>query len=217
MAISVRQKKHHKEIYICGSAAPVRQTDWEPLKELSSFSVSEKGKIQKENKTLKENKIPKKSKAPKEKKVPKEKKAPKETKTQKEKHLRADLEQSAPSVSLFAIIGFFAVSALMIFVMLAQVNYNEVLRETARLNTHLDILHEQQRVLSITFESVINMDEIERYAKDVLGMSKPEAEQVTLLRTLPEDKIEVIYDEANVDRWREFSGYITFLFDEYIR
>ena len=181
MAVSVKKKEHHKEVYIHGSAVSNQKPDLEPLKELMDFSASKKDT------------------------------------TPKEVRSKAKTQQKAPSVSLFAIIGFFVVSALMIFVMLAQVNYNEVLRETARLNTHLDILKEQQRVLSITFESVINMDEIERYAKDVLGMSKPEAEQVTLLRTLPEDKVEVIYDDTNVDRWREFSGFLTFLFDEYIR
>ena len=204
MAISVKRKKHHKEIYIHGSAALVRQPDLMSIRELSDISMSEMIKV------------PKEKKAPKVKKDPKERKAQKEKKAQKENPSNAQMQHSAPSVSLFAIVGFFVVSALMIFVMLAQVNYNEVLRETARLNTHLDILHEQQRVLSITFESVINMDEIERYAKDVLGMSKPEAEQVTLIRALPEDKVEV-FDEANIDRWREFSGFLTFLFDEYIR
>ena len=132
-------------------------------------------------------------------------------------HSKALPKQSAPSVSLFAIVGFFVVATLMIFVMLAQVNYNEVLRETARLNTHLDTLKEQQRVLSITFESVINMDEIERYAKDVLGMSKPEAEQVTVIRTLPYDRIEVIEYDEDIAWWLEFGDYLTFLFEEYIR
>ena len=132
-------------------------------------------------------------------------------------HTPSRVQQRAPSVSLFAIVGFFAIAALMIFVMLAQVNYNEILRETARLSTHLDTLKEQQRVLSITFESVINMDEIERYAKDVLGMSKPEAEEITLMRTQPIDKIEIFEYDTTVDRWREIGEYLTFLFDEYIR
>ena len=126
-------------------------------------------------------------------------------------------QQSAPTVSLFAIVGFLVIATLMIFVMLAQVNYNEILRETVRLNTHLDILREQQRVLAITFESAINMDEIERYAKDVLGMSKPEAEQVTVLRSMPMDRVEVIILEDDTVWWRDLRDYMTFLFDEYLR
>lgn len=125
-------------------------------------------------------------------------------------------QQRAPGVSLFAIIGFFTVATLMIFVMLAQVNYTEVLRENARLSSHIEMLREQQRVLSITFESIINMDEIERYAKDVLGMSRPEAEQATVIRVRPPDRVEVIQNEETNDRWRELSGFLSFLFDEYV-
>ena len=126
-------------------------------------------------------------------------------------------QQSTQSVSLFAIVGFFAVASLMIFVMLAQVNYNEILRETVRLHSHMEILKEQQRVLAITFESAINMDDIERYAKDVLGMSKPEAEQITVLRSLPSDKVEVIVIDDDTVWWIDLRDYMSFLFDEYLR
>ena len=124
---------------------------------------------------------------------------------------------AAPSVSLFAIIGFFVVATLMIFVMLAQVNYNEVLRETERLNTHLSNLKEQQRVLSIRFESVVDMDEVENYAKDVLGMSKPESETQVVMRALPPDRVEVISYESDTKWWVEIGGYLSFLFDSYIK
>lgn len=126
-------------------------------------------------------------------------------------------QQKAPSVSLFAIVGFFAVASLMIFVMLAQVNYNEILRETARLHTHMDMLTEQHRIMSIAFESAINMDEIERYARDVLGMSKPESAQITVFRFQQPDRVEVITHESDTVWWRELGGYLVFLFDSYIR
>jgi hypothetical protein len=105
----------------------------------------------------------------------------------------------------------------MIFVMLAQVNLNEIIRETARLNAQLEILGEQRRVLSITFESVIDMDDVERYARDVLGMSRPDSDHYSSIRALPPDRVEVFDGTANEDGWREFSSFLTVLFDEYIR
>ena len=126
-------------------------------------------------------------------------------------------QQQAPSVSLFAIIGFFVVAFLMIFVMLAQVNLNEVLRETGRLNSQIETLAEQQRILSIEFESVINMDEVERYARDVLGMSAPDTEAHVVIRAIPYDKVEIFETDSENDRLREIGEFLSFLFDEYIR
>ena len=126
-------------------------------------------------------------------------------------------EHRAPGVSLFAIVGSLVVTVLMVFVMLAQVNLNEVSREAARLNQHLDSLNEQQKILAITFESVVDMKEVERYAKDVLGMSRPVSEQIAVIRTIPDDRVEVI--EVN-DEEKGLTGlgtYLTYLFDEYIR
>ena len=128
-----------------------------------------------------------------------------------------DAEQNAPSVSLFAIVGFVVVAFLMIFVMLAQVNLNEILRETVSLNSQIETLAEQQRILSITFESVVNMDEVERYARDVLGMSAPDSETATVIRAIPYDKVEIFEVEQENDRLREIGEFLSFLFDEYIR
>ena len=128
-----------------------------------------------------------------------------------------DAEQNAPSVSLFAIVGFFSVAFLMIFVMLAQVNLNEILRETVRLNSQIETLTEQQRILSITFESVVDMSEVERYARDVLGMSAPDSSAYTVIRAIPYDKVEIFEVEQENDRLREIGEFLSFLFDEYIR
>ena len=134
-------------------------------------------------------------------------------------HKIKNAQHKAPSVSVFAVVGFFAVALLMIFVMLAQVNLTEVSRETIRLNSQLETLIEQQRILSITFESVINMDEVERYAKDVLGMSVPDAEQYIVIRSIPSDKVEIFdnYSEPENGRLQEIGSFLSFLFNEYVR
>jgi hypothetical protein len=80
----------------------------------------------------------------------------------------------------------------MVFVVLAQINYNEAASETVRLNNRLRTLTEQQRRLEIAYESVIDIEEVERYAKDVLGMSKPESDQIAIIHSVPGDRAEVI-------------------------
>jgi hypothetical protein len=61
------------------------------------------------------------------------------------------------------------------------------------------------------------MDEVERYARDVLGMSMPEAGQYTVIRTFRPDRVEVFDAAEGEDRFREIGNFLTFLFDEYIR
>ena len=113
-------------------------------------------------------------------------------------------------VSLFAIFGSLLASALMVFVVLAQISYNEIAGETARLSAQFTKLEDQQRRLEITFESVIDMKEVERYARDELGMSKPDADHIAIIRNAQTDKIEVVANTQS-DPLHEFGAFISSL------
>jgi len=102
------------------------------------------------------------------------------------------VERKAPGVSLLARLGSLFITTLMIFVVLAQISYNEAAAETVRLNSQLVELTDKHRRLEIAFESVIDMKEVERYARDVLGMSKPDSGQVTVIPSVPRDRAEVL-------------------------
>ena len=120
---------------------------------------------------------------------------------------RAEAEiiaQNVPSVSLFAIFGSVLVGIMLVFCVLAQINYNEIAGETARLNAQFGELTEKQRRLEITFESVIDMKEVERYARDELGMSKPEADQIAVVHPVPGDKAEIVSDAG--ENWLQGLG-----------
>ena len=111
---------------------------------------------------------------------------------QRQKARAAAAAQRTGGISLFAVFGSILAAALMVFVVLAQISYNETAAESVRLNAELQALTEQQRKLEIAYENAFDMKEIERYAKDVLGMSKPEADQIAIIHSVPEDKAEVI-------------------------
>jgi len=97
-----------------------------------------------------------------------------------------------PGISVFAVLGTLFVSILMIFVVLAQVNHNETAGEAARLNTQLIELTERHRALELAFESAIDIKEVERFARDELGMSRPNAQQVIVISTTPRDTAMVV-------------------------
>jgi len=120
-----------------------------------------------------------------------------------------------PGVSVFAVLGALFVSVLMVFVVLAQVNFNETAAEAVRINNHLIDLAERHRALELAFESAIDMKEVERFARDELGMSRPDAEQIIIISTAPRDTATFI-DHGEE---RAIQGFGTFLrsLTEYFR
>jgi len=142
---------------------------------------------------------------------------PQERLRQREDAFDAEAAQKAPAISLFAVFGAVFAGILMIFVMLAQINFNAIAAETVRLNTQLGELMEQERKLSIQFESVIDMKEVERYAKDVLGMSKPDADQVAVIHAVRFDRAEIIDSGGDESALNGFGSFISSLMEYFKR
>ena len=120
-----------------------------------------------------------------------------------------------PGISVFAIIGTLIISVLMVFVVLAQVNYNEAASEAVRLSAHLRELTEMHRTLELAFESSIDIKEIERVARDELGMSRPDTAQIISITTTPRDTATVVVDDTG----RGLQGFTDFIksLTEYFR
>jgi len=109
---------------------------------------------------------------------------------QQERAKRA--EKTAPGISIFAILGALFVAVLMVFVVLAQINYNETAAESVRLSMHINELSEKHRALELSFESAVEIKEVERFARDELGMSRPDAGQIIIISSTPRDSAIVI-------------------------
>ena len=139
-----------------------------------------------------------------------------ERRRQRERQKAAEVARSLPHLSLFAMVGSVAVAFIMVFVILAQISYNEAATETVRLGSQLRALEEQQRVLMIEFESVMDMKEVERYARDVLGMSKSESGQFAVIASTAGDRAEVL-SGAETGTLRGFGTFLSSLLDYFRR
>ncbi len=95
-------------------------------------------------------------------------------------------------VSLFAVTGFVLVAVMMVFVVLAQIKFTEISDETAQLKTQLSALSETERKLQIDYEAAFDINEIEDYATNVLGMAKPVESQIGTVTAAAQDKAVVI-------------------------
>jgi len=100
--------------------------------------------------------------------------------------------KTAPGISVFAVLGTLIISVLMVFVVLAQINFNEAAGENVRLRVHISELTAKQRALELAFESVTDIKEVERFARDELGMSRPDTGQIVAISTTPRDTAVII-------------------------
>ena len=133
---------------------------------------------------------------------------------QRAKAKAAAATQSKSGISFFALVGSVVVTAMMILVVLAQITYSQTTSEAARLSAQLAALNEQHRRLEITFESVIDMAEIERYARDVLGMTRPQSRQTAVIQSASGDRAEVLA-VSEQDSLRDFGAFISSLLEQF--
>ena len=128
---------------------------------------------------------------------------------------KAVVEKAVPGISVFAVLGTLFVAVLMVFVVLAQINFNETAAESVRLNVLIGELNEKQRALELSFESALDIKEVERFARDELGMSRPDAGQIIVFSSTPRDTAIVL----NTGEDRGIQGFGNFLksLTEYFR
>jgi cell division protein FtsL len=114
-------------------------------------------------------------------------------------HRTARKTRKAYGLSLFAVAGFALVAVMMVFMLLAHVKYSEITTETAALQEKLDTLTEEERKLKIAYEDAFDVNRVEEYATNVLGMTKPLDTQVATVVTTATDKAVVVDEPAPED------------------
>ena len=107
----------------------------------------------------------------------------------------AKAEKSASRISVIAVLGTLFVAVLMVFVVLAQINFNETAAESVQLNALLIELNERHSALELSFERAVDIKEVERFARDELGMSRPNEGQMILINSVPRDTAIVVHSE----------------------
>ena len=104
--------------------------------------------------------------------------------------------KNATRPPVLAVLGVSIIGVLMIMVIVEHINYSEVAREVAGLNAEIRALQEQERRLGIQLESVVNMHDVERFARDILGMSNPEGE-TAVIRGNTHDRVVIVQYGVN--------------------
>lgn len=100
--------------------------------------------------------------------------------------------KEAQSVSVFAVIGYIAVAAMMVFVLSGYIHLTEVSAEITSLKKEISLLETEQRRLSVEYETTFNTNRIAEYATGVLGMTKLSDQNTRIVRMEHDDRAEVL-------------------------
>lgn len=120
------------------------------------------------------------------------------------------VERPAQGVSLFAIAGFALFAVMMVFVLLARVQLTQISDETAKIESKISKLSEEEARLKIEYESTFNLTEIEKYATKKLGMIRQGSDSVTFLEMTNVDRAEILVPEET-EGSNFFNGFKDFL------
>lgn len=118
--------------------------------------------------------------------------------------------QQGYSISVFSIVGFIAVAIMAVLVLTAYVGYTDAAAETMRYKNRIEELSAQERKLTVAYEQTFDINEIENYARNVLGMDKPARDQVGSAATGSYDRA-IVYSQSDSGTGSPVRGLLSFI------
>ena len=92
-----------------------------------------------------------------------------------------------------------------------KVELTKAIDENASLKQELSDLNEANVRLEIEYESLINLPELEEYAKNALGMQKPESERIIQIDVDVQDKAVILKDSTKTETDKLVSSIMEYL------
>jgi cell division protein FtsL len=95
------------------------------------------------------------------------------------------------------VLGAACVAVLIVLVLLAQIQLVSISGTAVELEAQIEELKTQRDKLTVEYETVFNLKDVEEYATGVLGMQEPREDQIYYLTNVTSgDKAVVITDET---------------------
>lgn len=100
-------------------------------------------------------------------------------------------------ISVFAIMGCVCVAGLFFLILLSYVSLAEISQKSVELTNELSTLKTEETRLQLDYESAFDLNEIEAYAINILGMTKAGENQVYYIQRSAGDQAIVLDTEQN--------------------
>lgn len=100
-------------------------------------------------------------------------------------------------ISVFAIMGCISIACLLFLVLMSHIELAQISKESAELTEQLSTLEAEEIKRRLEYESAFDLNEIESYAVNVLGMSKAGENQVYYIQRRANDQAVVLEENTN--------------------
>ena len=108
-------------------------------------------------------------------------------------------ERSSQGISPLAIIGAAAVVVLLVMTLLAQIRLMNISQTAVDLENQIAALEAERDKLTVEYEAIFNLKDVEEYAVGVLGMQEPRDDQIYYLTSVASADKAVVVTDAGTD------------------
>ena len=103
---------------------------------------------------------------------------------------------SRQGISLFAVAGWASVAVLAVALIMSYIELNTIANQSYELKEELETLQIEETRLMIEYESTFQLDEIEEYATNMLGMVRADNDQIKYLDNRAEDQAVMLSESS---------------------
>ena len=108
----------------------------------------------------------------------------------------AAVERNRQGISVFSLLGAVCAVVLITLMLLAQIRLADISNTTAGLEKQISELESERAKLTVEYETIFNLKDVEEQAMDILGMQEPEESQIVYLSGVASaDKAVVVTQE----------------------
>ena len=108
----------------------------------------------------------------------------------------AAVERNRQGISVVSLLGAVCAVVLITLMLLAQIRLADISNTTAGLEKQISELESQRTKLTVEYETIFNLKDVEEQAMDILGMQEPEESQIVYLSGVASaDKAVVVTQE----------------------
>ena len=101
--------------------------------------------------------------------------------------------------SLVSVLGIGAAVVLLTMMLLAQIRLTDISDTAAKLEAQISQLETERDKLTVEYESVFNLKDVEEHAVNVLGMQEPDNEQIFYLTGVASADRAVVVTKEDAD------------------
>ena len=93
----------------------------------------------------------------------------------------AAVERNRQGVSVVSLLGALVAVVLITMMLLAQIRLTDISNSSAALERQISQLEQERAKLTVEYETIFNLKDVEEQAIDILGMQEPEESQIVYL------------------------------------